>query len=190
MKTEREVRAIADTVSVWEFQWNPAELVSLAAYVGSPRRYLEIGAGSGLVCHTFNAILGFKQIHVIDDNGYDFSGPGRAKRIPQAVEWVGDSTLPECRDAVAGWGVKFDFVLIDGCHNGDAPRSDTFLVLPWLADGAFVAFHDKGWGRGQGGIEHGVKEWLAELAAGVIPGLTETPWRSDNTALYQYKAKA
>lgn len=47
--------------------------------------------------------------------------------------------VPEARDAAGG---PFDFVLIDGLHMYSQVRRDIAGVLPHLADGAYVLFHD------------------------------------------------
>jgi hypothetical protein len=204
MKTEAEILAVieaaAATCSIWEFQQAPYEdMASLVHYIqanglapmGLPiRNYLEIGAGSGMVAMTMDKLFdGFDRLHVIDNNYYDFAQRDRASRLPWAVEWVGDSTTLECANAVAAWGIDFDFVLIDGGHTYEAVESDTFLIADFLAPGAFVAFHDKGWQYDDNGeTDAGVNGWLAETASLANLGLTETPWRSGNTALYQYEA--
>lgn len=45
-------------------------------------------------------------------------------------------------DARAAAGGPFDFVLIDGLHMHEQVRKDIDAVLPHLADGAYVLFHD------------------------------------------------
>jgi predicted O-methyltransferase YrrM len=47
--------------------------------------------------------------------------------------------LPEARDAAGG---AFDFVLVDGLHQYSQVRRDIEGVLPHVADGAYVLFHD------------------------------------------------
>lgn len=47
--------------------------------------------------------------------------------------------IPAARDAAGG---EFDFVLIDGLHTHDQVEKDIAGVLPHLADGAYVLFHD------------------------------------------------
>jgi hypothetical protein len=47
--------------------------------------------------------------------------------------------LPRARDAAGG---PFDFVLVDGMHRYDHARDDIAAVLPHLADGAYLLFHD------------------------------------------------
>jgi len=47
--------------------------------------------------------------------------------------------VPEAREAAGG---PFEFVLIDGLHMYEQVRKDIAAVLPHLADGAYVLFHD------------------------------------------------
>ncbi len=195
IRSESDIAAIvtskAAQVSRWEFQQTHEELASLLHYVsadGPRENYLEIGVGSGAVASVVCEVLGIPDLYVIDDGYYDFSEAGRRKWISAATEWIGDSTSNACRTAVAEWDVKFQFVLVDGGHTYRECKSDTMLVIPHLADGAFVAFHDKGWAYdgADGQPDQGVKGWLADLQDGAVPGLVEEIWRSGNTALYRY----
>jgi predicted O-methyltransferase YrrM len=54
-----------------------------------------------------------------------------AGRSPEAI--------PEARAAAGG---PFEFVLIDGLHRYDQVRTDITAILPHLADGAYLLFHD------------------------------------------------
>jgi predicted O-methyltransferase YrrM len=47
--------------------------------------------------------------------------------------------IPAARDAAGG---AFEFVLIDGLHIHDQVTKDLAGVLPYLADGAYILFHD------------------------------------------------
>jgi predicted O-methyltransferase YrrM len=107
-----------------------------------PQRALEIGVAKGGsasiitnameengvgklvgVDPTPNLIVAWKDLH------------GRytliAKPSPDAI--------PEAREAAGG---PFDFVLIDGLHFYDPVRKDIAAILPFLADGAYLLFHD------------------------------------------------
>lgn len=199
MKTEAEILAVIEAAksscSIWEFQQVPGEMARLVHYLLSQdmpiKNYLEIGAGAGIVAKTTDELFGgFERLHVIDNNGYDFSMRDRAKRLPQAVEWIGDSSTQECRDAIAAWGVTFDLVFIDGGHTYAEVKADTVAVSPWLHPGSFVAFHDKGWAydKEDGTPDRGVKGWLAETESLAALGLTETLFDSWVAALYRYEA--
>lgn len=55
---------------------------------------------------------------------------------------------------------KFDFVFIDGSHTEDAVRKDTECVLPFLAEGAVILWHD----YESGVLSHGVDKYLHRLS--------------------------
>jgi predicted O-methyltransferase YrrM len=60
---------------------------------------------------------------------------GRYKLISQPSP----EAIPEARAAAGG---PFDFVLIDGLHRYDSVQKDIVAILPHLADGAYLLFHD------------------------------------------------
>jgi predicted O-methyltransferase YrrM len=107
-----------------------------------PQRSLEIGVGqggsalittnameeNGVGLHvgvdpTPNLKVAWKDLH------------GRFKLIAKPSPEV----IPEAREAAGG---PFDFVLIDGLHIYDPVRKDIAAILPHLADGAYLLFHD------------------------------------------------
>ena len=79
--------------------------------------------------------------------------------------------IKEAREAAGG---LFEFVLIDGLHNYDAVGKDIAAVLPHLADGAYVLFHDS--------FHYGVAEAIRE-AVEANPGLVDCGYacRTANT---------
>ena len=107
-----------------------------------PRRSLEIGVaqgGSALI--TTNAMeengVG---VHVGVDPAPNLKAAwndlhGRFK----LVRGSSPEAIPEAREAAGG---PFDFVLVDGLHMYDPARNDIAAVLPHLADGAYLLFHD------------------------------------------------
>ena len=120
------------------------EKIFLYAFVRGfrPHRSLEIGVakgGSALI--TTNAMeevghghhvgvdpepnlkVAWKDLH------------GRFTLIPKPSP----DAIPEARAAAGG---PFDFVLIDGLHFYDPAKKDIDAILPYLADGAYLLFHD------------------------------------------------
>ena len=121
----------------------PEDRILLYALVRGlrPERALEIGAfrgGSGRIMANAMQDNARGQIVGIDPFPHfklDRSFHNRYTLIsepsPQAI--------PKARDAAGG---PFDFVLIDGIHTLDAVRADIAGVLPHLAPGGHIFFHD------------------------------------------------
>ena len=150
-------------VSANHFQQNIEEVAGMIGLLMSdpPKRYLEIGAGSGNVARVLDSFFDFDAVHLIDD-GKHYGG--RLKQVPKATEWIGDSTSQAAVTTIDRWGQKFDFIVVDGGHAYENVKSDTHLALRCVDDPCWVAFHD---------ARHGeVRRWLAELQAGLIDGLT------------------
>ena len=58
------------------------------------------------------------------------------------------------------FGCKFDFVFIDGSHSYEAVKADTERVLPFVAEGGVIAWHD----YGSSVLSHGVYKYLNEMS--------------------------
>ena len=86
-----------------------------------------------------------------------------AKPSPEAI--------PEAHAAAGG---DFDFVLVDGLHFYDPVKKDIAAVMPTLADGAYILFHDA--------FHYGVATAIGE-ALDAHPGLVDCgyPCRTANT---------
>ncbi len=68
----------------------------------------------------------------------------------------------------------FDFVLIDGDHTADGVETDIVAVVPHLADGAVLVFHDAHYWRVREGIERGLRNDARLVDAGMV-SVEETP---------------
>ncbi len=148
-----------------DFQHTPQEFGALVHFLlntpSPPKHYLEIGAGKGHAARIFDSFFGFETIRLIDD-GAHYSG--RLERNPQAMEWIGDSMSQGAVEAIDRWGCRYDLILVDGGHSYECVKSDTFLSLRCLRDSCFIVYHDASHGE--------VRQWLGELVAGVVPGIT------------------
>jgi predicted O-methyltransferase YrrM len=120
------------------------EKIFLYAFIRGfrPQRALEIGVGKGgSALITTNAmeengvgrLVGVDPVPNLVINWKDLHG--RYTLIPKPSP----EAIPEAREAAGG---SFDFVLIDGLHFYDPARKDIAAVLPHLAEGAYLLFHD------------------------------------------------
>lgn len=141
----------------------------------SPRNYLEIGAAAGGTTRLMCELIGFDNVHIIDNNNdgmVDQDGrklwTHRTDNIPHATEWVGDSHSEACRLAVDAWGVAFDVILVDGDHYYDGVRQDTDIALSLANPGAWILFHDV-----LADSCKDVRRWADEMNAGKVPGLDQ-----------------
>jgi hypothetical protein len=151
-------------VSIHHFQQNTEELGGMVHLLlqqpRQPTHYLEIGAGAGWVAKVLHSFFHFHHIRLID-NGKHYRG--RLEQVPKAEEWIGDSRSPQAREAIRRWGLQYDLIFIDADHAYESVKSDTYLALTCAVSECYFAFHD---------ARHGeVRQWLAELLEGRIPGL-------------------
>jgi predicted O-methyltransferase YrrM len=120
------------------------ERIFLYAFVRGfqPERALEIGVlrgGSAAIITNAMQENGKGSLVGID--------PAPAIQVPWAtyhgrytlIQKPSPDALPEARSAAGG---PFELVLIDGLHIYDQVRKDIAAVLPVVADGAYVLFHD------------------------------------------------
>jgi predicted O-methyltransferase YrrM len=108
-----------------------------------PERVLEIGTfqggGGAIMANALEEIGGRGRIVAIDPEPdlrvkeKDFHG-----RYTVIRKFSPDA-IPEAREQVGG---PFDFALVDGLHTYDQVKRDIAGLLPHLADGAYVLFHD------------------------------------------------
>ena len=120
------------------------EKIFLYAFVRGfrPHRALEVGVakgGSALIITNAMEEVGHGRLVGVDPEPNlkiawkDLHG--RYTLIPRPSP----DAIPEAREAAGG---PFDFVLIDGLHFYDPVTRDIDAILPHLADGAYLLFHD------------------------------------------------
>jgi hypothetical protein len=129
-------------------QQRQAELAQLAQLVhylvpnkARFRRFLEIGSAAGGTARILDDFLGFDSIHIIDDNALDLQDI-RKKNLPNAVEWIGDSTTWQCVSCLKQWGVAFDLIHIDAGHTYQCVSADMTLAKIFAVTGAVIFLHD------------------------------------------------
>ena len=140
-------------------QQRQGELAQLVHYLlpdkARYRRFLEIGSAAGGTARILDDFLGFDSIHIIDDNALGLQDI-RKKNLPDAVEWIGDSTSKDCRMAMHGWRKNFDLIHIDAGHTYECVSSDTWLAIQHAAPRATIALHDVL-------CCEGITRWVAEM---------------------------
>jgi predicted O-methyltransferase YrrM len=120
------------------------EKIFLYAFVRGfrPERALEIGVGKG-----GSALI---TTNAMEENGRGLLvGVDPTPRLLIAwkdlhgrytlISRPSPEAIPEAREAAGG---PFDFVLVDGLHIYDPVRKDIAAIMPYLADGAYLLFHD------------------------------------------------
>ncbi len=146
-------------------QQRQAEIAQLIHYLlpdrDRYRRFLEIGSAAGGTARLLDDFLKFDTIHIIDDNALGLQDL-RKKNLPNAVEWIGDSTEVECFRQFQKWDVNFDLFHIDAGHTYECVSRDTALATMHAAPGATIAMHDVL-------CCEGVKRWVDELRNGESP---------------------
>lgn len=81
-----------------------------------------------------------------------YAGTPHAGRVEQ---WLGDSATFDFGEALGGR--RIDLAFVDGAHSYDYVRSDSERLLPLLADGGLMVWHD------YAPVWPGVMRWLGEL---------------------------
>jgi predicted O-methyltransferase YrrM len=149
-----DVTAFASDINLSDLdvvRWAPvwmtrAERLLLYTLIFSlrPKRYLEIGTLHGGSALLVNAALTSLQAdsRLVCVDPKPQIDPAHWKLLePRTTLLTGYSpdVLPQACEAAGG---LFDFVLIDGDHTYRGALRDGLGVLPFVADGAYLIFHD------------------------------------------------
>jgi hypothetical protein len=138
-----------------------AELIGLLKGMLSHPRLLEVGSTAGGFAKLLDDELACASIHVIDDNQHP-QHVWRNFRIPHLTgEYVGKAS--QAGPWLQSLGQQFDLMVIDTDHVYDHELEHTALVLPYLAAGGVLVFHDA--------LLPEVSRLAAHLKAGAFPGL-------------------
>ncbi len=139
----QRIRDLTVGVNAKHFQQWPEELGAMA-YVLLQRphadwNYLEIGAGAGHVARVLDDLFSFDAIRLIDD---DKLYGGRLEQVPNAIEWVGDSTSREAHNVLHRWGLTYNLIFVDASHEYHSVKVDVQRALRYAADPCYVCLHD------------------------------------------------
>lgn len=153
-------------------QQRQAELAQLVHYLlpnaDRYRRFLEIGSAAGGTARILDDFLKFDSIHIVDDNSLGLQDL-RKENLPNAVEWIGDSTTVDCQVALGIWGVEFDLVHIDAGHSYECVSQDTVTATMFASPGAIIFLHDVVCSPIE---DNGIARWVEELQGSVSPLLS------------------
>ncbi|MCX7682698.1 MAG: class I SAM-dependent methyltransferase [Anaerolineae bacterium] len=125
---------------------SPAERLLLYTLIYSlrPARYLEIGTfkgGSALIAiAAMEASANDGKIVCVEPHP-QLPEEHQARILTRAtlIEGFSPDVLPRAYEVAGG---PFDFVFIDGDHTSRGVRRDAEGVLPFVAEGAYLLFHD------------------------------------------------
>ncbi len=138
-----EAMEILTTAPVWMTRAERLLMYTMT-FTLRPSRYLEIGTlhgGSALIVNAaMNALNSDGKIVCLDPKP-QISPENLEILKPRATVITGYSPqdLGKAQDMAGG---PFDLVLIDGDHTYDGLMRDANGVLPYVADGAYLLFHD------------------------------------------------
>lgn len=103
-------------------------------------RILEIGSAAGGMVKLLDDQLAARSVRIIDDNTHPLKYL-RQFRLPHLkAEYKHDART------AGNWlrqqDKKYDLIFIDTCHQYDVDREITDIIVPYLAPGGILAYHD------------------------------------------------
>jgi predicted O-methyltransferase YrrM len=134
-----------------------------------PRNCLEIGTfrggSSAIICGAMDD-TGFGQLTCVDPMPKIESALwSRLSNRCRLFEGPSPDVLPEVANQI---GNPFDFVLIDANHTYDAVRRDIASVLAYLADQAYLLFHDANYPDVRRAIDESVAAFAELTDCGLV----------------------
>jgi hypothetical protein len=159
---ERIVRIGQVSRGSWSTPFADLVMLLKIAVCTDPKRLMEIGSYRGYTAlFLAQHISSDAKIVTIDrhpDHGEAYRETAFTSMIERRVGETGRAMF--ARDAPA----SYDLIFVDSDHSYRGVRNDSEFVLPLLAPGGFIVWHDyANWGYFSG--ENGVPEYLGELSA-------------------------
>lgn len=134
-------------VGGYHLQQQPDEFAELIKYLldAKPKfdNYLEIGAAGGGTIKFIADTLKPGAIYYVDNNRHP-RHRDRASLLKDTptTSFIGNSHFQECRDALKGWGIKFDLIMVDGDHSYRGLELDLEVISPHRKPGCYIILHD------------------------------------------------
>ena len=140
-----------------------AEFLAVAKTDCRPNpRLLEVGSAAGGFARLIDDVLVCRGVTVLDDNQHP-NHPQRRNNLPHAAERIGPAG--EAGAWLSHRDEQYDLAVIDTSHVYEHERRHTEIVLPRLARGGLLAYHDSVACAG----EDQVGRLLREMKGGLYP---------------------
>jgi len=135
-----------------------AQLITLAKHTVPHPRLLEVGAADGGFARLLDDELACRSIRIIDADNTPERLDYREFLLPHLNnEFIGDAA--DAGPWLENEEEEHDLIIIDADHEYGPTRKHTEVVLPYLAPGGLVAFHDSV-------ACEGVARYVSELKGG------------------------
>jgi hypothetical protein len=139
---------------------NPLELASLCLFLQDKpiHKYLEVGAGRGVLMHFMREVMGY-EVRGVEKEAWE------PLAVNRAYIFRGDSRAPEVLARVDECA-PYDLVFIDADHSYESARADLAAYRGYAS--RYVALHDIAYGL-EPGVERLWQELPGEKTAFVDP---------------------
>jgi predicted O-methyltransferase YrrM len=109
--------------------------------------FLEIGSAAGGFARFLWDEFHFETVVIVDDNKHPRAGNRKNILQPIAleanlIEFIGDSTSPECYRSLDDLDVCFDIVMVDAGHNYENVKKDFATAADFVKFGGLILMHD------------------------------------------------
>jgi predicted O-methyltransferase YrrM len=135
-------------------------LMFTLAFTLRPQHYLEIGTFQGgsalVVASALDALQSPGRMYLVDPEPK--ISAEHWQRLSHRAERFEGYSPAILQEVAARAGAPFDLVLIDGDHTYAGARRDAVGVLPFVARGGYVLFHDSFFPE----VRQAIDEWIDE----------------------------